>query len=202
MTGTKQRLQEAFSFLSEVVRTAFRDPYLLSNQVLSKNPFTNRFLDRFVRKEEPPPVHSRFVLIKILRYYIFTAGYGVIYLLYFLAFALSRQYRKNLAAPERSVLIDIFCPVRALIQKGEFEDSYFPGLSDYLRRHRISYVYLPIFTPVTTPWQLFAALKILRRQSAPVLTEFQLLTMSDLVRLFYFGLTYPFHVLEVCSQPR
>ena len=55
--GLEGRIRKAFEFLSSINQTAYKDIYLLSNEVLSKNPLTNNFLSRFLQEEAPQPIN-------------------------------------------------------------------------------------------------------------------------------------------------
>ena len=57
------KLKEYFKYISEVNREAYRDIYLLSNQVLSKDPFSNALFDDYLEGKdiEDIPFHKVFL---------------------------------------------------------------------------------------------------------------------------------------------
>jgi len=65
-----KRIKEAYNLISSINKKAYKDVFLLSNQVLSKNPFTNNFLKRYLGNENLQQHPFHIIFLKLLRYYI------------------------------------------------------------------------------------------------------------------------------------
>jgi hypothetical protein len=193
--GLDGKFKKVFDFLSSVNQTAYKNIYLLSNEVLSKNPFSNSFLKRFLKRENPDQPDTLTVFSRLLTYYLKSFIYFGIYMLFFAAFHISRlKYAVNSLSKEL-IVIDTFFLMDEIERNGDYEDPYFAGLKEILDRLGKDYVYLPVFYTTKNPVRLFKTFRLLKRNKIPVLTEYQLLSVGDLFRLFYFILKYPIDVL-------
>ena len=193
--GLNGEFKKVFDFLSAVNQTAYKNVYLLSNEVLSKNPFSNNFLKRFLKRENPELPNSLKVFSRLLFYYLKSFVYFGIYLSFFAVFYISRlKYAVNPHLREL-VLIDTFFLIDRIEDSGNYEDTYFVGLKEILEKLGKHYAYLPVFYITKNPARLFKTFRFLKKNRIPVLTEYQLLSAGDLFRLFYFILKYPIDVL-------
>lgn len=193
--GLDEKFKKAFDFLSSLNQTAYKSVYLLSNEVLSKNPFSNNFLRKFLKRENPEPPDMFTVLSRLLIYYLKSFIYFGIYLLFFAAFHISRLKYAVKPFSKELIVIDTFFLMDKIERNGDYEDPYFIGLREILERLGKDYVYLPVFYITKNPIRLFKIFRILKKNKVPVLTEYQLLSVSDLFKVFYFILTYPTNVL-------
>mgnify|MGYP001568335834 CR=1 FL=1 len=193
------KLKEAFDFLSLVNQKAYNSIYLLSNHILSKNPSANNFLNRFLSREKACTQNIFTVISKLLIYYLKSFVHFVIYMLFFAAFRLAGlRYSINPSLKE-FILIDTFFLIDRIQKNNKFEDTYFMGLKEVLDNLGKHYAYLPVFYTTENPLRLFKIFNILKRNRVPVLTEYQLLSGMDLIKIFYFILVYPFKVL-MCAK--
>ncbi len=188
------KAKETYDFISLTNRTAYKDIFLLSNQVLSKNPFTNNFLLRYLRNEKPryPPLTRR--LHKLLQYYAYSLKDFVSYVIEFVIFRISGLRFTSQA--KELVIIDTFFMIRKIKDEGYYKDYYFPGLKILLDKLNKDCVYLPVLEGVRKCYKFEQILKILKQSGTPFLCEYQLLSVVDLLRLLYFIITYPFHIFE------
>lgn len=194
------KLKEAFDFLSAVNQKAYKSIYLLSNLILSKNPSANNFLNKFLKGEKARTQNIFTVVSSLLAYYFKSFVYFVIYMLFSAAFRLSGLgYSMNPSSKE-FILIDTFFLIDRIQKNNNFEDSYFIGLKEVLDNLGKHYAYLPVFYSTKNPLRLFKIFKILKRDKEPVLTEYQLLSGMDLLKIFYFILVYPFKVLMLVKN--
>lgn len=197
--GLEGKLKKAFDFLTLINQTAYENIYLLSNEVLSKNAFSNNFLERFL-KDETPKLPGKFtILVKLLQYYFRNFAYFGIFLLFLLAFYVSRlRFVTNISHKEL-ILIDTFVLIDELEKNKTYEDPYFIGLKEVLEKLGKHYAYLPVFYLTKNPLRLFKVFKLLKKNRVPVFTEYQLLSGKDFLKIFYFILVYPMHVLAFVS---
>lgn len=193
--GLSGEAKKAFDFLSSINQTAYKSVYLLSNEVLSKNPYTNNFLSRFLKRDNPEQPGVFKVISRLLLYYFKSFIYFGVYLSFFAAFRLSGlRYKVNMFSKEL-ILIDTFFLIDKIEKENNYRDPYFNGLKEVLDRLNKPYAYFPVFYTTKNPVRLFKIFRILKKSKTPVLTEYQLLSMSDLLKIFNFILVYPITVL-------
>lgn len=202
MNYLEGKLAEAYDCLSSISQMAYKETYLISNQVLSKNPFTSAFVRKVVFSLQADKVGLTRIWKKLLRYY---AKSGRLFLHYILIFVLYRimgmRDQRVLSGPGSDlVLINTFFLVESIRREGRFEDKYFPGLEDVLKERNRRFAYFPVFYEAGGPLKLLSILRFLRRQSVPIICEFDLLKQVDLLRLFFFVVAYPFYVIRLASQ--
>lgn len=197
--GLEGKLKKAFDFLAVINQVAYENIYLLSNEVLSKNAFSNNFFEKFL-KDETPHLPDKFaVLVKLLQYYFRNIVYFGIYLLFLLAFYVSRLKFVTNPSHKELILIDTFVLIDELEKNKTYEDPYFIGLKEVLEKLGKHYAYLPVFCVTKNPLKLFKIFKLLKKNRVPILAEYQLLSGKDFLKIFYFILVYPMHVLAFVS---
>lgn len=195
-TAIKNRtVKEAYDFLSGINKTAYSDKFLLSNQVLSKNPFSNNFLSRFLNNEEPGQLSIGSVVIKLLFYYLKNLRKFVLYLVEFIVYYLHPLRSKLSRNCDELILLDTFFIFEKIKASNNYVDSYFTGVKDVLDKKKKLYAYLPIFSCPRKFLNLGKITRIINKQNIPVICEYQLLSVRDLLYLLYFILTYPFHLI-------
>ena len=198
----KGNLKEIFTFISAINTYAYNDIYLLSNQVLCKHPFNNTFLENYLKHKSIKPVSYPMLSALLFIYYVRSIIKFGKYVLCKISYHLSRQ-EFDLSSVEREiVLIDVFFPINRIEKEKAFNDLYFIGLDKVLRKMGKKFAYVPFFYPQVTPFRLYRNLRLLKRKNTPVLTEFQLLSWSDLLSLCVFLITYPFHVMKLAYSLR
>jgi len=195
----ENEIKEIHRFLSSVNKSAYKDIFLIANPVLSKNPYTSNYLDYFLNKNCPKNISFHGRTWKLTKYYIKSLAHFGMYLLRFFIFYLSSvSFRFNHDRNEL-VLVDVFFMVEKIDEARYFRDTFFPGLEKLLINGKKNYAYLPFFYASSynkNPFEFQRCLAILRNGKIPMLTEYQLLSGRDLVRLFHFLIVYPFRVLR------
>lgn len=197
-----RKLREVFDFISTVNQTAYEDLYLLSNQVLGKNPTESRFLARFVADDQASTHSCIKVSGKIISYYLKSA---VLFCNYLVQYLLNRSILAGLAGQQRSgefIIIDSFLLAGNVLKTGEYKDTFFPGLEDALKNAGKEYIYFLQLVDLWKPFIIRRALQVIARQKIPVITEFQLLSSKDHLRLLLFVLAYPWRVLKLARKVR
>jgi hypothetical protein len=195
----EERLGEARGVLSAALEAAYHDEFLLSNQVLGRSPFSNDYLELFLSGEEKS-ASPLLIARSLLLYYAKSSIHYALYLVKKALHAISGQRAKTFESGKDAVLVDVVFLVDSIRAAGRFDERYFfPGLSAFLKDNNIRYAYLPFFYSGSyqrKPFELFKVFRILKAQDEPVLTEFQLLNIIDILRISLFILAYPFHVLR------
>jgi len=194
-----KRINKAYAFLSSVTKEAYKDIFLLSNQVLSKNPYTNNFLNGYFNLTEIRQPCFSLILIKLLRYYFFSFKDFICYLLEFIQYLFSSVHFKHLKDKKELILIDNFFLTDKIKEEDNYRELYFPGLVDVLKKKNKNYAYLPVFDGIKKYSALHNVFRILRRENIPLLSEYQLLSVGDLFNILFFVIRYPFKVIKLAK---
>jgi hypothetical protein len=194
------KLRKAYDTISVLSREAYTDIYLLSNEVLSKNPLTNHFLEYFLSDVQPGVQSGIAIAYKLLRYYVYSLVYFLIYLIEGIIWQVLGSRYKPTKSHEELVAIDTFFLVNNIVTSGKYSEMYLRGLDDVLDELGKHYVYLPVFYGGNNIRAFGAVLRVLRENQVPVLTEYQLLTCRDWFHLIAFILVYPWRVLKFAQK--
>lgn len=187
-------------FLSHLNRTVYRDVYLLSNQVLSRNPFTSALLEKYTKGDSLPKVTWRCIAVNTIRYYC--ASFKSFFS-YCIEYALGcRINREKFNGDYELIVLDTYLQLVRLRKDGRFIDHYFPGMTPELRVLKRKYVFIPVIDGVRSCFRFRNIAELLRASDEPVITEYQLLTIGDLFEILRFILLYPFHVIALISSLR
>lgn len=198
---TDSRLRKLYDYISSVNMRAYKDIYLLSNPVLNKD-FSGRsnFLRRFLTGETVRHYPVWHIVYNLSAYYTKSFIYFMLYLLQFCGHLIAGprfSYSKNC---RDLILIDTFFKIEKIIKEKGFSDPYFPELESLIRKLGKNYAYLPIYYGISKIWKKYGLIlkvfNILKKSDMPVLDEFELLKISDLVKILRFIAFYPFHVLR------
>ena len=144
MMNIKPEHKKLYDFLSEVNKRAYRDVFLLANQVLSKNPLTTNILNRYLSNQEPGRNSLIAAIIKLLRYYKYSFKEYLMYISRFISYC----FKPLIFSPSSSaelILIDTFILTDKLESSKRYHDSYFPKLEELLIKKGKNYAYLPVF---------------------------------------------------------
>jgi hypothetical protein len=190
------KIKEAFEFLSNFNQEAYKDIFMLSNQVLSKNPHTNCFFEKFVINREIKVISFPAILCKLVKYFFYSFKDFLSYILEKTEFMLSGYYFKFKTTENELILIDSFFEIKQILLKGEYKDRYFPGLLALLNKLNKHYAYLPNFNGMKKRLTIYKVFKIIKRERLPVLSEYQLVTLGDYLRILYFIVLYPIKVIH------
>jgi len=196
----EQKIKRAYEILSQVSSDAYADFFMLSNQVLSKSPWTNNFLNNYLFQRSPAR-HSIFeMIIKITRYYFYSMAAFFLYVIAFIVHAAGNTRFKPSDRDNELIVIDAFFLTDEILQTKRFQDKYFPGLETTLRKLKKNYVYLPVFYTLRNPINLYPLLRILKKDNVPVLSEYQLLSLADIAYILYFIVVYPWRVIRFSKR--
>jgi len=195
--NNKDKNKKLYDFISEVNKTAYRDVFLLANQVLSKNPLTTNILNRYLSGQEPGSHSLIAVIIKLLRYYKYSFKEYGMYIGRFISYALKPLIFSPPSASEELILIDTFILTDKLESSKRYQDTYFPKLEELLIKKGKNYTYLPFFYNLSKKLNLSQVLTRLNESKIPILCEYQLLSALDrIVRIPFFIIVYPWSVLK------
>jgi hypothetical protein len=188
-------IEKLYDYLSQVSRQAYKDPYLISNVVFSKQECRERILESFLAREVPSKITFLFIIKKLILYAIKNFVGLALSVITLMLHLISGQ-RFQLNKEDKLIIIDVYFVVDQILNNGEFKDTYFPGLSDYLIKTGKAYVYIPRWFGSRSPFKLFRAFRVLRKNQIPVLTHFQMLTPIDYLKVLHFLIFYPISVIQ------
>lgn len=194
-TPIEDKLKKAYETLSSVSNRAYYDLYLLSNQVLSKNPLSNNFLKYFLADVKISPYKFHTLFNKLIKYYLNSFFQYAVYIAKFLICRIEKVRYDPTEVDGELIIIDTFFLSDSIVKSEQYAELYFPGLDHVLKTMGKPYAYLPVFYGSKDLSTFHSAIKIIKRARIPVLSEFQLLSLIDFLHLFSFILTYPWHVL-------
>ena|GEM_PF-833491 len=197
----EKKLELVFTTIRDVNDRAYHDVFLISNQVLSKSPYSNNYLRKMVFNTPMNQIGAVKTALKIGKYYLNSLALLIVHGLTSLIY-LAAGLRKA-PVPDRTkelVLIDTFFSGKKIRQKNKFEDDYFPGLENVLKKMEKNYSYLPVVFDMINPFSLVSVFGILRKEKVPFVCEYGLLTPSDYIRIVHFIIAYPFHVMRLAME--
>jgi hypothetical protein len=219
MVYSKEELKERYRSLPQVIESAdqytqkitayaYRNPRLVANQVLCRNPHINQFFKKMLFQERPKPLSSWRIAWNIFRYYIKSLVRIAPFLTTFISERVlfrSKFNPKQLAQTPR-FLVDTYLLVEKLFDEEWFKDYYLGGIYKVLQKYQKPYLLLPrlygrrqLFDGVN-PFSMRRIIRILRKSGHPTVTEFQLLSWADLFDLLRFIVLYPFDVLKLAAN--
>ncbi|HOW53928.1 MAG TPA: hypothetical protein PLR60_04660 [Syntrophorhabdaceae bacterium] len=197
----ENKLKLVFETIREVNDLAYRDVFLLSNQVLSKSPYSNNYLRKIVFNSPSNRIGVVKIALKVGKYYLSSLLLLICHALTsFIYFTSGARGALAFDTAKDLVLIDTFFSGKKIQQEKKFEDDYFPGLENVLKIKEKNYVYLPIVYDVADPFSLISVFGILRKEKVPFVCEYGLLTLCDYIRTVYFIVAYPFRVMRLAMK--
>lgn len=124
------------------------------------------------------------------------------YLLEKVVYLLSNQKFDLKSMDDEIFLIDIYFLMNNPLHNNAYWYDYFGGLDKILDERKITYAYLPNFVSNKSIYKFYNILKLVKNSQLPVLTEYQLLSFKEFLKLLQFIVTYPIHVLKLVYSLR
>ena len=194
------KIRKAYDFLAMVNSEAYKQLYLLSNQVLSKNPYMNDFFKKYIQGKDVADPCVFLILYKLLRYYASSFKNFILYLFGFIKYYFFGSRFDYKTGRNELTLIDSFFNIEKIKRDNSFKDVFFADLTDLLKRLEKDFAYLPSFYDSKIGTDMADIFKIIKKQHLPVVCEYQLLDGIDLLRVFCFIIIYPFSVLRLAYR--
>jgi hypothetical protein len=199
MQTEEVKRKKLFDYLSQASQKAYRDEYLITNDVLCKSETRARILELYLTGVTPDPFSLIKKIFKVIRFFLKNTVWFFLYLSAKLAHFLSNQ-RYYITETKELYAIDVFFIVPNILSQKIFKDTYLTGLTDVLDKTGGNYFYVPTWFGSWNPFTLFETFRILKKNECPVLTEFQILEWPDYVRGLFYLVTYPFHVWRFIGE--
>lgn len=182
-----------FEYLSTLNTKAYKDKYLMCNDVLSKNPFSSNFLNNIIRNNKIKKITTVELIININIYYIKSFGY---YIKYCLEKLLYIKYKnKNINELSNLTIIDTFILCHEILKEKEYTEKFFDGIAEILKEHKKNYLILPVLINKPSLKSFLNLFKYCNVSKNNILFEYHLLSYFDYMKLLIYILTYPVKVL-------
>ncbi len=197
-----ETIETVDQYIQHITTSAYKNVRLLSNQLLSRNPHSTEFFKRFLFEQPPRAWAWLTIPCLVARYYLMSFGRFALYTLTYFSEALAGR-RKITAFPQSErplYLMDSFLLIDRVLQEGTYRDEYLGALISTLKRESKEIVLVPRLYGRLTPGRMKILYKRLEESGHAFATEFQLLRLSDLLRMVKFILLYPFDVIRLAIQ--
>ena len=195
-----QKIKILFEAYSEINQMAYKNIFLLSNIVLSKDPVCSNILELYLKNENIKQKNILQIILKIGIFYFLNVTWLFIHSLKWVTFKISNLRYELPKNAKELILIDNYFQINKILDNQIYQDTYFPGLENIFKKRKKQYVYIPFFIGSLSPIRFYKMLNILKKAEVPLLAEYQLLKYLDLLDMVCFIIIYPFHVLKLCSS--
>lgn len=192
-------LHQVDKFVQKISVAAYRNIYLISNPVLSRNPFTTKLFHNFHFRVPARIIGSYEPIRKLFSFYIKNILYLANHLFTWIVvrFFLRHDFR-SIANP---VIIDNFLLVESTLESQSYEEKYFPSLQEVLLKHgKDVYIFPCFYGRVSLLHNGLRLFRIIRSAPANIITEYDLLKTADFTSIAKFICFYPFSVIQLARQ--
>ena len=201
------KLQKALNIYSRALdninKFAYNDIYLLSNGVLSRNPYGSDLLKNIFINKLSQKISRVRVFINIMYYYVKSFALFILWLIQKVFFNLSGYRQSKNSQPEKElILLDTFFVTKNIENNGFRDKAYLRGLDILFEDESIKFSYLPMFYGSKNPLDyrdLFRSLKKQQKIQQDYITDHEMLTMTDVFKIIKFIFCYPFHVMQLAK---
>ena len=191
-------LIEISDYLDNIKKYAYKDVSHIQNHVLNKNPYTSNFIQNCLQQQTPQKLRKLYILRQICLFYLKTLSIFGLYVLSFIIFKV-KGVKSKVDFDKDVFLIDTFFLVNQVIKNNNFEDKYFANLYEILNKFGKNFTFLPrLYGVEKNPLKLFKLMKILKKDNRyNYLFEYELLNFQDIVKIFFFIITYPIKQFKI-----
>ena len=126
MQTEEVKLKKLFDYLSQASQKAYRDEYLITNDVLCKSETRARILELYLTGVVPDPFSLIKKIFKVVQFFLKNTVFFLLYLSAKLAHFLSNQ-RYYIARTKELYAIDVFFIVPNIVSQKRFKDTYLAG---------------------------------------------------------------------------
>ncbi|MBI5197156.1 MAG: hypothetical protein HZA19_00955 [Nitrospirae bacterium] len=187
-------------FIQQITSEAYQNVNLIANEVLSRNPHSNRFFHKVLIGDHTPSPGFAEVAGRLARYYVRSIFEFLAYLVtYFLI-----RTAQFIAGRSRPVLshgvyvLDTFVVQDVVLRERRYVERYLVGLAEVMEKCGRQVVVLPRFCgSLRNPLRVHRVLRLLGSSVRSCLTEFDLLSPRDMVKAAWFIFRYPSDVLAL-----
>ena len=188
-------IEKLFDHFSRISTEAYKNQLLISNIIFSKQESSGRVLETYLAKETSKKISSLFISKKLLIYFVKNIlGLGLT-IITAIVHRLSGQkfHLKNIS---EFIILDVYFLTSKILDKGEFDDIFFPGFAKSLIDRKKAYAYIPRWFGSKNPLDFFRVFRTLKKLQVPVLTQFQVLSLIDYFKALQFVFSYPISIFK------
>lgn len=183
-----------FRCFGVVCEKAYRSWHLAANPVLAKIGVAELF-HKYADGWEPPHLSVLSLVVKIFVYYLNELRYLALLVCVKIIYQVAGE--KTNIPERRTVFIDTYFLIPGFLNGDDELDHYFPGMREILHGAKWECIILPRFYGSFNPLSFYKVFRSLQAANKKdILTEFQLLRLSDYVRLFWHVVVYPLELLS------
>lgn len=190
------QLDNINSLIVNINKSLYSDMSHIVNPTLSRNPYMSNFLDYYLenKKMEEITIFKKCKLL--LKYY---AQFYIRFTFYFVKYFIYNIFSKKLIDEKSDYIIDVNFIVKNIIEKNEYEDTYFKDLDLKLENFGFTPIYLvkSFIGNEFNLYEFYKMIKVLNISNKKIMTEFDLLGYTDLIKIFCYANIYPFKLISL-----
>ena len=187
--------QKFHVYIDNIKKNAPCDVYTIINATLIKNPYVSIFPKKFFSNDVRTSNLKSLFLKSIIKYYLKNF---YLFISYFMAFVIYKIYYKKERKNTIKIIIDIFGLVDKTNQNGKFSENYLTGIYEIFEEYNTQYaILLRPYQVGKNPFKLKKFFKIINTDKTDFIFEYELLQVSDFIKLFGLLVVYPFKTLRL-----
>lgn len=192
-------IQEYSDYLDQINLEAYQNIFLISNPTLSKNPYTKtRLLHNLLDKKSENYSLTKHIILFILKNFLLFLSFLLVYLYS----KIDKDHRKINFSDDEIILIDSFYGHNELSTRVLKKDLYFHELYQYMDSRKIPYYLTPKFYGVRNPFTYIHFYRTMKNSDTLSLLDVVYLKSSDLLRIAFFIIIYPIHLIRLKNMTR
>ncbi len=193
------KIEKLYKHISDMSKEAYKDQFLISNIIFSKQELRGHIFKTYLAGEVPPKVTFFFAVKKLVFYMVKSIVSWLLSVITAVLHRFSRQ-KFTIEKHDELILLDNYFLIAQILDQGEFNDTDFPGLSKHLKKNKKAYVYIPKWFGSKWPFDLFRVFRILRKTQLPILTQYQVFGVVDYLKALRFLILYPLSVFRFMKK--
>jgi hypothetical protein len=191
------KLNKINLYIIKLNTSLYNSIYNIANPTLSRNPYMSNFLDYYLGNKTIKKITIFKKSKLILKYY---CQFYIRFIFYFLKYITYNIFRKkDLEEKDSDYIIDVNFIVKDIIKNNEYKDTYFKDLDKKLEKFGFKTTYLvkSFIGSEFNLYQFYNMIKVLNTSDKRILSEFDLLSLIDLLKIFYHSNIYPFKLMSI-----
>ena len=181
-----------FYAFNNLCQKAYCSWHLVASPVLAKVGLADLFQE-YTKGGVPPQPSKLFLLNKLVKYYVKQFIRFFLLLCCKVAHILSAQ--RTTVPQKQTVFVDTFFIIPNFLKGDDALGHFFPGIKQPIADAGWELVMLPRFYGTRSPFRFYKTFRYLQASGESVLTEFQLLSGSDYLRLLSHIIIYPWLII-------
>jgi hypothetical protein len=194
---TSKKLNKINLYIIKLNTSLYNSIYNIANPTLSRNPYMSNFLDYYLGNKTIKKITIFKKSKLILKYY---CQFYIRFIFYFLKYIIYNIFRKKDSEEKDSdYIIDVNFIVKDIIKNNEYKDIYFKDLDKRLEKFGFKTTYLvkSFIGSEFNLYQFYNMIKVLNTSDKRILSEFDLLSLIDLLKIFYHSNIYLFKLMSI-----